>query len=164
MDSSGENDESAERKQKDYEGLISAGTSLIGVVIASMYFDRCPAIPSLIPFLYVFGAVGTLKGVGQFAWQVPSDPKKQDQQAVTTHIISFLGITQIIVAVWGAAITFGEPERLSGEKDDCDSTVFACAFISALIPLVIFTGIVGFLLAKPCREQQANEEEPKPEV
>lgn len=137
--------------RKRYIMFLINLTAVIPIVVAFMYWNECQAIETLQWYLVIFGAFGVANAFLKFHFRVSSNPRKQRKDCVT-NFSNLVGIGQLLIAVWGAVISW---HRIPDMHDiNCNLSMFTCAVISSAICCFILFFIVIFIIVqciKACR-------------
>lgn len=128
-------------------------TNVIPIINAIVYWNECPAIPSLQWFLIVFGCFGVANAFVKFHFRIPADPRKQSKDCVT-NCSNLLGVGQLLVSIWGAAISWSQIPDI--DDINCNSTLFNFGVIASAICCFILLIVIIFIIVecvKGCRNR-----------
>merc|ERR1719296_143351 len=110
------------------------------MVVIAFTGGECSAIPSLKAFILCFGVVTLLTAFLKSVFNLGRDGAALDKKIVFL-VVQMLGLSQLLLGVWGMATTFPNAKYLGG-AEGCPFNVYLSGFIpSAIIAAVI----VGFL-------------------
>ena len=150
-------DEGRSRGIARYALFILNLCSSIPLIFSLMYFGKCSSIPSLDYYLLIFGSIGVISAFIKFCFRIPINPKRQRKNLITL-IANILGITQLLLSIWGAAITWNKLNKFENKNFHCQIHCYLTGVISSIIciAIIILISICGIIIA--CKSlQQSNQ-------
>lgn len=128
----------AKKERWNHFGLFVIGimTPVAGILAATSTSCDESISASFSAYLILFGMTGLGKSAIMFYYLIPFDQKKQRLNHLPTKLASGLGVLQLIVAIWGCAITWPKAsDGFGGKLNDCSSFFWFCGFFSCTITI-----------------------------
>lgn len=133
------------RTIKEWVAFLPALGSVVLIVFGVLHVSDCSGIPSLPAFCIIFGTLCIVNGAIPLAFRIEKAKAAGSDGGAATHVVSFIGLSIIGCAIWGAVITWGETSRF-GNSPDCNPNLYSAGFISSVIPLAIIAVVLlGFI-------------------
>ena len=127
-----------------WKAFFAVMSTVIFVVVCAM-FDECDSIKSLTAFCLVYALIGIAKGIIGYVYKMPFDLTEEMKATWYGKLDMVLGIGQVALAIWGAALTFPQ----GGSNEECSAFLYYNAFISSLIPIcLIFFMLIMYGIEK----------------
>mmetsp|Transcript_25869 Transcript_25869/g.56757 ORF Transcript_25869/g.56757 Transcript_25869/m.56757 type:complete len:256 (+) Transcript_25869:385-1152(+) len=120
--------------------VISIPGPLVLLGFAFAYWYDCTPIPSLAYNVALAAVFELALAICAFAWHVErlrenGDGRQNDGYLSSPALVAydFLATMVLVIAIWGAVLTFGRWDVMGMEEGQCNSALYLGAFISSVI-------------------------------
>ena len=133
------------------EWLLFPTPSLWAIIIVSLHFKECPALPLLATFSIATSCVCQISAMLAFVYRLPFSPCKRGSSFLAV-LATTLDIANVGLVAWGGSIAYPEAWRLTENGGDgCNMPCYLTGFLCSAIPTAIYAAILVYTALMCCR-------------